>query len=307
MKYFIGIDGGGTKTEFALSDAGGRALFRLTRAGCCYQSLGAEGAVAVVAEGVSALLSAARLGPEACGGCCVGMPCYGENPDMDKVILAGLAKSLAPLPLYVVNDVEIAWAGSLAGREGIHVVAGTGSIAFGRAESGQAARCGGWDEFFGDEGSCYWVGRQAMGLFSKEADGRAPRGALYGIVRREFGLINDFYFADVIQERWAPSRAEVAAFQKYACRAAQEGDAAAAALYEAAAGELCLLVKALRETVAFSPGTLPVSYSGGLFKAGELILRPLGQKLQALGCALQEPRHSPTEGALLLAIDHFNS
>lgn len=305
MKYFMGIDGGGTKTEFALSDEGGTPLFRMTRSGCSYQSLGAEAAMAVVAGGVSAVLSAAQLGPEACAGCCVGMPCYGESPAMDQVILTGLAKLLAPMPVYVVNDVEIAWAGSLAGREGIHMVAGTGSIAFGRAKNGRSGRCGGWNEFFGDEGSCYWVGRAAMGLFSKEADGRAPRGALYEIVRREFGLTNDFYFTDVIQERWAPSRAEVAAFQKYACQAAQEGDAAAAALYEAAAAELCLLVKALRETVAFSTGTLSVSYSGGLFKAGELILRPLGHKLQALGCALQKPQRSPTEGALLLAIDHF--
>lgn len=226
---------------------------------------------------------------------------------MDRVIAAGLSRQLAPIPVLLVNDVEVGWAGSLECGEGIHIVAGTGSIAFGRGKAGQSARCGGWNEFYGDEGSCYWVGRQAMSLFSKQADGRAPRAALYHIVRRELGLINDFYFTDVIQEQWAPQRAKVAAFQKFACQAAEEGDRAAAALFQDAARELGLLAKAIREQLTFTADRAHVSCSGGLFKAGDLILKPFRHEIEALGCNLKKPCRTATEGALLLAIHHFDS
>lgn len=305
MKYFIGVDGGGTKTALALSSADGAPLKTSATTGCSYQSLGAETVVRILEQEIRGLLASGGASAEDCAGCCIGLPCYGENPDMDQVISDSLTKRLAPIPVLVVNDAEVGWAGSLECRAGIHVVAGTGAIAFGRGANGASARCGGWNEFYGDEGSCYWVGRQAMSLFSKEADGRAPRGALYEIVREKFGLLNDFYFTDVILERWAPFRAEVAAFQNCACEAAEAGDAAAASLYREAARELALLVKALREKLFSAKEAASVSYSGGLFKAGALVLQPFRQEVEALGCTLHAPRRSATEGALLLAIQHF--
>ena len=71
------------------------------------------------------------------------------------------------------------WAGALAGEDGINIVAGTGSIAYGEYR-GRSARAGGWGELFSDEGSAYWLAREGLRLFSRMSDGRAPRGALYG-------------------------------------------------------------------------------------------------------------------------------
>lgn len=305
MKYFIGVDGGGTKTAFAVAAKDSMPRTAVTRTGCSYQALGVSGAVEVVREGTAALLASAGLAARDCAGCCIGMPYYGENAEMDRQVRQALQAALAPIPVYVVNDVEVGWAGALACRDGIHLVAGTGSIAFGRGQDGKTARCGGWNEFFGDEGSCYWVGRQAMGLFSKEADGRAGRGPLYQIVRRELGLTEDFEFVEKVLRDWAGRREQVAAFQKLACRAAEDGDSAAAALFESAARELALLVCALQKKLTFSPGAAAVSYSGGLFKAGELVLTPLKKEIERLGGKLQKPRRSATEGAVLLAIQHF--
>ena len=306
MKYFIGVDGGGTKTAFTVAGADSLPLAAVTRGGCSYQALGADEAVAVVREGVAALLARAGIGAGDCAGCCVGMPCYGENAAMDGRMRLALQAALAPVPVWVVNDVEVGWAGALACREGIHLVAGTGSIAFGRRQDGRTARCGGWNEFFGDEGSCYWVGRRAMGLFSKEADGRAARGPLYEIVRKELALTEDLEFIETVLRDWACRRERVAAFQKLACRAAQEGDGAAAELFASAARELALMAAALQERLAFPPGATAVSYSGGLFKAGELVLAPLRREIAYLGGVLQKPCRSAHEGAVLLAIQHFS-
>lgn len=306
MKYFIGIDGGGTKTAFLLSGIEGKPFASRLCGGCSYQTLGVEATVRLLHGEVRQLLKENKIAWEDCAGCAVGLPCYGENAEIDAWIAADLRKAFDPIPLYVVNDVEVGWAGSLACGEGIHVVAGTGSIAFGKGKGGQSARCGGWNEFYGDEGSCYWIGRQAMSLFSKEADGRAPRGAMYEIVRKELGLLDDFYFTTVIQEEWAPFREKVAAFQTFAFRAAEQGDAAAAALYADAARELGQMVQSILNRVHFSKTPVTVSYSGGLFKTGELALRPFRAQAEALGCILQAPMRTAAEGALLLAIGRFD-
>lgn len=305
MRYYIGVDGGSTKTIFAVSGEDGIPIKTVTRSGCSYQSIGIDASMRLLSREIKELLAAVHAEAEDCGGCCIGMPCYGENPVIDQVLETTMKQLLSPIPVHMVNDVEAGWAGSLKCQEGIHIAAGTGSIVFGRGAGQQSVRCGGWNEFYGDEGSCYWIGRQAMGLFSKEADGRVPRGALYQIVRRELGLLNDFSFTDVLRESWMPYRWKVAAFQMYAYEAVREGDMAVKLLYEEAAEELALMVKTIKESLEFTADKVDVSYSGGLFRVGELILEPLQKKIEGLGCVLKEPSLSATEGALLLAVKQF--
>ncbi len=305
MKYYIGVDGGSTKTTLAAAKENGKTIRTVTRGGCSYQSIGVDAAVRMLNKEIRGLLASLKLEEEDCIGCCIGMPCYGENESVDQVILATVKKLLAPVPVHMVNDVEVGWAGSLECQEGIHVAAGTGSIAFGKGKNQQSMRCGGWNEFYGDEGSCYWIGRQAMSLFSKEADGRVPRGALYDVVKQELGLLNDFYFTDVIKESWVPYRWKVAAFQMYAFQAVNEGDRSVEILYKMAARELALMVKTIKEKLEFSSDSIFVSYSGGLFQVGELILNPFREEVERLGCILKKPSCSAAEGALLLAAEHF--
>lgn len=304
-KWFIGVDGGGTKTAAAAALPDGKPVAETVREGCSYQMLGVDGAVAVIVEGVRSCLEAAGITLHDCAGCCLGVPCYGENAGNDAAIAEALRQALSPAPVHVVNDAEVGWAGAQACRPGIHIVAGTGAIAFGRGLERKAARCGGWNEFFGDEGSCYWVGREAMSLFTKQADGRIPRGPLYDIVRRELALTEDMGFIDIVVRELAPRRDKVAAFQLYASQAAEAGDRAAAALYERAAQELALLAGALRKKLTL-PEPAGVTYSGGLFLAGGLILDPLARELDTIGCALRKPEKTALEGALLLAIQQFS-
>lgn len=304
-KWYVGVDGGGTKTAFAVSRADYIPVQTMRYPTCSYQSIGVEASIALIQEGVQACLASVGATIQDCAGVCVGMPCYGENSEKDTIIVKELTKVLAPAPVYVVNDGEVGWAGSLACEEGIHIVSGTGSIAFGRGKDHEFARCGGWVQFFGDEGSCYWIGREAMSLFSKEADGRVARGALYDIVREEFKLQEDYQIIDIVLAEIAPHRERVADFQRYALQAAHAGDCAAAALYEAAAEELASMVWALKQKLRFSSETVHVSYSGGVFHAGELILAPLREKVGRMGGVLQTPKRSAIEGALMLAGEHF--
>ena len=263
---------------------------------------GIDTVIGNIREAVDELVPRARGG---IGGIALGLPCYGESAEGDIALRAAAGAAFPSVPLHLTNDVEVGWAGSLALAPGINVVAGTGSIAYGKDAAGNAARSGGWDEFFSDEGSGYWLGRKMMQLFSKQADGRVPRGALYGIVRGEFSLGEDLDFIDLIRTRYLGRRESVAGLQILLERAALAGDESARALYREAAGELCALAFAVRDQLDFPPEGFLVSCSGGVFKAGELIAPIFREALERGGARMVAPRCTPAEGAALMAFDRF--
>ena len=135
------------------------------------------------------------------------------------------------------NDMVCSWAGSLACVDGISVIAGTGSMAYGEY-AGRQARCGGWGELIGDEGSAYWIAREGMNLFSRMSDGRVARGPLHRLVRERFELSNDLYLCSRIYGAGADRRDSFAQFARLVHEAAQAGDAAAAGIFTRGAQEL---------------------------------------------------------------------
>lgn len=301
MKYFLGIDGGGTKTAFLLSDETGKRIAWKEMTGCSYKELGIQAVSGLLESGTEYCLAEGGIGKDALTAAAIGLPCFGEFPESDNMISQILKEKFAGIPLYLTNDVEAGWAGSLGLRPGINVVAGTGSIAFGKNEAGISARSGGWSEFFGDEGSCYWLGRRTMELFSKEADGRKKKDALYWLVMEEFQLKEAMDFIDLMNRVYVKQRSKVASLQRLLLRAAQQGDKGAIALYHEAAEELGLLVKSIAGRLWNGEKTA-VSYSGGLFHAGEFVLPVFEEIVEECNGVLQTPLFSPVQGAVLLAM-----
>ena len=305
MKYYIGIDGGGTKTAVAIGKKDGVVLKTIEKSGCSHKSIGIDEVVKLIVNCVKEILQSVNANMDQCAGCCIGLPCYGETPDADVEITAKLKEALSPIPLCIVNDAVVGWAGSLECSEGIHLVAGTGAIAYARSNDGREARSNGWSEFFSDEGSCYWIGKQAMSLFAKEADGRKPKGALYDIVKKELNLRNDLEFIDVIEQTYAPYRHKVASFQIFAKEAALAGDVEAKNLYIKAAQCLADSANAIIKQLGWENRNVTVSYYGGLFNAGDLILTPFKKCLEAINCTMAHPKCTALEGALLFCIENF--
>ena len=299
----MGVDGGGTKTAIAAASVDAAEVFTIKTGSASWREYG----IAAVLENIRQAIAALPFGETASiAGIAMGLPYYGELADGDRELEEALAAAFPGIPLYLTNDVEVGWAGALGLSPGVNVVAGTGAIAFGKDEGGKSARSGGWSEFFGDEGSAFWVGRHVMSLFSKQSDGRMERDALYDIVRREFALTNDFDFIELMHDTYIVQRDKVAALQLLAKQAALAGSPSAQALYGAASAELCLLVKAIRDKLAFAETPFLVSHTGGLFRAEDLILPRFAQGIEALGGKLCPPRFGPAEGALLLAFSQFH-
>ncbi len=305
MKHYIGIDGGGTKTAIVIGKDDGTILKTIEKMACSHKVIGIDGVVRLITDSIREITQDVNIPMDECAGCCIGLPCYGEDPEADVEITKKLEEALFPIPLYIVNDAVVGWAGSLECCEGIHLVAGTGAIAYARSDDGREARSNGWSEFFSDEGSCYWVGKQAMSLFAKEADGRSPKDALYEIVKNELNLKNDIDFINIVEQDYAPYRHKVASFQLFAEKAALAGDAEAKKLYAEAAQRLADSANAIVKQLGWENRNITVSYYGGLFKAGDLILTPLKKCLEAINCTMAPPKRTAAEGALLLSIKFF--
>ena len=305
MRTFLGVDGGGTKTDFLLIDESGRVLASHRAGSAYYLETGIEALEAMLTAGIQATLQQAAVPALQLAYAFIGLPAHGEDSGL-LPRLNGIAAKVLPVERHRCgNDMVCGWAGALAGRDGISVVAGTGSIAYGEFET-RCARAGGWGELFSDEGSAYWISREALSVFSRMSDGRTPKGALYELIRGHFQLGADLEL-DLCAKVYGPpplARSEIAALAPLVARAAGAGDAAAHGLFERAAQELAAMVHAVRDRLGVPPHeSFPVSYSGGMFRL-EGLLSPLLEAALGAGDRRYEfvtPRLPPSAGAALHA------
>jgi N-acetylglucosamine kinase-like BadF-type ATPase len=303
VKTFLGIDGGGTKTDFLLIDESGRVLASHQAGSAYYLETGIDALQRMLVTGIQVTLQEAAVPVAQVTFAFIGLPAHGEDSALLRR-LDGIAAAVLPVERHRCgNDMVCGWAGALAGRDGINVVAGTGSIAYGEFES-RCARAGGWGELFSDEGSAYWIAREALTLFSRMSDRRAPKAALYDLIRERFRLREDLDLCAAVYGPPPLARSEVAALAPLVAQAARAGDPAAHRLFEMAAQELAAIVHAVRDQLDVSPQTsLPVSYSGGMFRLDGL-LTPLLEAALRLGDRRYEfvaPRLPPSAGAVLYA------
>ena len=320
--FWLGVDGGGTKTACTLYDDATTPLDRIVLPTCHYAQAGFDGMRDVLERGVRwaedrAVALAAHAGSAPRGrddggaqlppelGIGFAICGYGEAAGATAHIERIVAEVAGTHPHVLVNDVEAAWAAGLDLADGIVIIAGTGSIALGVC-NGRKLRCGGWDYELGDEGSGGWLGKELLRAFTRQADGRDPRGPLHELVRDRLKLTDDFDVIPFAQAHYG-ERGSIAELAPLVTQAAKAGDASACDILRRAAREEADLVRAITRNL-FEPARaagepvphpIPVTYVGGTFKAGPLVLEPLARALPG-GCELIAPVHEPDLGAVLL-------
>jgi N-acetylglucosamine kinase-like BadF-type ATPase len=303
VKAFLGVDGGGSKTEFLLIDDEGAVLATCQEGPAYYPQIGLDALHALLARGIAATLARGDVQPVELTHAFLGLPAYGEDSRLLRRLDTMASPLLAQTQYRCGNDMVCGWAGALACSDGISIVSGTGSIAYGEF-AGRSARAGGWGELFSDEGSAYWIAREGLNLFSRMSDGRVPKGPLHEILRAHFALENDLDLCAAIYGPDQAWRSKVAQLAILVAESAHCGDAQARTLFATAATELAAIIDATRARLEVPPTTaLAVSYSGGMFSQTELLLDPMKRALAAGGRAYDfiAPRLPPCAGAALYA------
>ena len=160
-KIFLGIDGGQSHTEAVVADQFGHILGRGVSgpANHAEQPGGRERLKKAVLESVTGALSEAGLSPVEQVVFKAAHCAMSGGADYKEEIIRSLIRAEN---LFVGHDAPAALAAGTAGKPGIVVIAGTGSVAYGENEHGVSARAGGWGHLFGDAGSGFWIALQAI-------------------------------------------------------------------------------------------------------------------------------------------------
>lgn len=297
---FLGVDGGGTKTAFALLRGDGALLATALAPSCYYLGQSIDLVEQVLRTGVAEVCGAAGVPTERLTHAFFGLPGYGEVSADVETLDAIPARVLGHRRYGCDNDTVAGWAGSLGAVDGVNVVAGTGSITYGQHD-GRALRVGGWGELFDDEGSAYWIAVRGLGAFARMSDGRLPAGPLHRILAEHLDLGADLDLVDVVLHRWQGDRARIAALARVVTRAAGAGDTVCATILRDAGTALAELVTSTIAQLGYAPGEIvPVSWSGGVFDSAE-VRTAFRAGLADAPVDLREPLLSPVLGAALHA------
>lgn len=295
-RYVAGIDAGGTKTVGLLADETGQVVAE-TRAGGANLQVHGELEVEKVLDRVLDTLGARH----AVSAVCLGMA--GVDRPRDQAVIRGVLKRLGHRETArIVNDALIALVAGAPERIGIVLLAGTGSIAYGRDPDGRTARAGGMGSVLSDEGSAYWLGHASLRAIVRAADGRSPSTLLTRLLLDELKLAEVADLVPLLYETGVP-RHRMAGLAVLVERAAVAGDGVAASLLEEAAGELALAARSVAARLDFGGKPFPVVLAGGAFRACPSLVPRLTARLALPGAAPLPLEVEPAMGAVTLALD----
>lgn len=297
--YVLGIDAGGTKTVCQLADDRAEVLAEARRGGANLQAVGELEVEKVLHEVMEEALGDRDIVPSAI---CLGIAGVDREED-GRVVRAIMRRIGYKARTLVVNDALVALEAGAPDQPGVVVIAGTGSIAYGRNDRNQAARAGGWGFVLGDEGSGYWIGRAALRAVLREADRRGPATQLTGLLLKYYGvpkaqdLIHQVYHGTL-----RPSA--ISALAQCVQTAFTNGDAVAIGILRAAADELESSALSVAKRLEIVGSEFPFVLAGGIFRAVPWLEEELSRRLP-----LASPRSrtvildvEPALGAVRLAL-----
>ena len=287
MKYVAGIDGGQSGTKAAIGDERGRVV------GCGEagpaDEIGVDAKSTRLRDALASALDAARRDAQLGGDVSFEAVVAGISGYEGRVY--GVAPALPTRNLELMHDAPIAHAGAFGGGPGVVTIAGTGSMAYGVSADGRTRIAGGWGFLFGDEGSGFWIAREALARAMRGEDGATEESALsFFDVPDLRSLARRFYMGDISRDR-------IAAF---ATVVLEESEMARGQAADALA---TLAMHAVSEP---SDENVTFAFVGGVWSNGqlrELTAAALQGKLEArrIAAEIVEPHYPPVLGALLLA------
>jgi len=266
IKYILGIDGGGTKTEAVILDIEGKVAGTGTAGGSNTNFISRREAAEAFKQAISGAFEAASVTAKdiGCAGCTFWTV---ANEVFDELRIPVQPKSFS----------EHAVAFERAGIEelrGIAIIAGTGSSCGGFSDGGQRFTVGGWGPLLGDEGSAYDIGLRGIKRALWSAEGRLPDTLLVDAVRSYFGIEHAKGAIGKLCDTKI-NQSLVAGFAMEVSKAAGMGDEAAIQIIEEAGEMLGEMAAFVARQIFTENDGFPVVLAGGVFNMGRLVLDPI--------------------------------
>jgi len=299
VSYYLGIDGGGTKTTCAVGDET-RLLATASAGPSNIVRVGEAQARESLQRSVRQACSAAGISLEQIARTCVGGS-GAARPEVAAIVREIVAEVLSS-PLDVVGDMQIAMEAAFDEGPGVIVIAGTGSIAYGRDRHGQTLRAGGWGFAVGDEGSAHWIGRGAVSAALRASERESLNGkppALATDLFKAWGVTSLLDLARVANSTPPPD------FAALFPAVAASDDELARKVLRCAGRELADLAGVVIRRLFGKEGAavVPVAITGGVFRHAQIVRDVFYNELHRIDprAEVQPQVVDPVEGALRMA------
>ena len=290
--YYLGIDGGGTKTELALLDPEGKIACRIFTDGCNPNTVGIEGAKRILEDGIARACKDVPLSSivvyAGIAGCASG-----NYADEIKAML----KKMSFAAYDVDSDNNNVVAAGLGDSEGISIILGTGICSY-VVKKEETKRIAGWGYFFDNGGSAFHIGRDAINAYFSAYDGSGKETSLVERIKETFSCSN----AEFLKHLYNGGNKLVSSYAMCVFEEAEKGDSVSIAILKKNVAEIARLISASLSHFSDQPTEIPVILAGGL--TNQRLLLPY--LFDALGddvkrCNIKILSVPPVQGALELA------
>lgn len=307
MAYYLGIDGGGSKTtcsvgdEFAVLASAVSGPSNITR-------VGETGAREALHQSITEACGSAKIDPRELQCSCIGAAGAGHK-EINRIVQKIVAEVI-PGKIEVVGDMEIALQAAFGSGPGVTVIGGTGSIAFGRDANGKTARAGGWGFTISDEGSAHWIGRAAVAAVLRTVDESEQDQSPVDRTTKQssplFDEMKSIWAVETFDQlaRTANANGGFAALLPAVLAADQAGDELARSILTQAGAALARLASlVVRRLFSGSQFAVPVAMVGGVFRYAPRVREVFYSQLRTAHpqVTLNPEVVEPVHGALQLA------
>ncbi len=299
-KYYIGIDGGSSRSTVLLIDENLNEIRRIKKGPTNPFSIGMEKTEEVLRQAIREATENPENGT--CGGICIGSAGIHRKKDAAE-LKKRLEDYFGGINIHVTNDYEIALVGGTGSLNGIILISGTGSVAYGRSEKYGFVRAGGWGHLIGDEGSAYHIGRQALVSIFETDDENGKESLLKKLIleNRNCSDLDDLMF-------WAyktATKKDIADLALVVDKAGSTGDITARRILYDAADDLLRILRNIRSRLLFNTDKIPMIISGGVLLNNTIVRNRFleGVKSYFSDIYLVTPKHDAAFGAALLAVN----
>ncbi len=301
MSLVLGIDGGGTKTTCAIA-RDGQVLATVTTGASNLVRVSEEDARTAIQTAIRSACQSAGVALDQIEAACVGAG--GASRESTSSRMHEIVAELLSGPIEIVGDMVVAYEAAMKGEPGVIVIAGTGSIAFGRNERNETARAGGWGSVISDEGSGYWIGRSAVAAAFRALDSGRSTILIRHIMDKWKVITRD----DLITTANGNPQPNFALLAPSVFEAANEGDIVAQELLTDAGSELAKLAKIVIRRLWPGQHEVQVAALGGIFTNSKFVYKVFENSVRSerAAASVRLLSEDPVNGALFRAERYLN-
>lgn len=300
MAFYIGLDGGGTKTKCVVVDEKMNVLSELVGGPSNFLVFALDEVTQSLFNLITDSIKQADIDISGVESILLGTAGAGRREDAERLEKNFMLKAnelRIPIKKFVVeSDARVALEGAFSGNPGSIFIAGTGSIMFGKDSDGNIHRVGGFGRILGDEGSGFHIGRSGLTAVAKQFDGRGEKTKLSNLLKNKFNISNSKELILAIYK----NNFDTAAVAPLVIQAAEEGDDICTSIIQDEVDELLLHIKSMKKLI--QEDKLKISLIGGTITTDNFYARLFKEKVNVMrNVKLSEPEFDPAIGAALMA------